>query len=103
MTDQDRIKTGLAEVVHFKALEPEEGEPANPLKGEYEAIVSVFNNVDRYGEKVLEGAFEEDLANWAAKGDPIPSIWSHQWDNPLAHLGKVLAIEELKAGDDRLP
>lgn len=97
-------KTLTAPVVYFKALgKADEAEPQDPLKGEYEAIVSVFGNVDQVNDRVLPGAFEEDLKAWKESGSPIPSVWSHQWDNPLAHLGVVTEAEELKAGDDRLP
>ncbi len=58
-------------------------------KGEFEALVSVFGNVDHGGDRVMPGAFAKSLARWETSGDPIPVIWNHQWDNPLAHIGKV--------------
>jgi uncharacterized protein len=57
--------------------------------GEFTALVSVFGNVDLGGDRVVEGAFGKSLAKWRESGDPIPVIWNHQWDNPLAHIGKV--------------
>lgn len=51
------------------------------------AIVSVFGNVDLGGDRVLPGAFTRSLDEWKAKGDPIPVIWSHDWDNPESFVG----------------
>ena len=48
----------------FKALSDQEGT--------FEAIVAVFNNIDRYGDKIIPGAFADSLAEWQAKGRPIP-------------------------------
>lgn len=58
-------------------------------KGEFSAIVSVFGNVDLGGDRVMPGAFDKSLAKWQESGDPIPVIWNHQWDNPLAHIGAI--------------
>lgn len=46
--------------------------------GTFEAIVSVFGNVDRGGDRVKKGAFARTLQE---KGLP-PLIWSHNWDIP---------------------
>ena len=66
--------------------------------GQFEAIVAVFNNVDRNGDMILSGAFTDTLEAWDAKGDPIPVIYSHQWDNLDAHIGEVLEAKEVEAG-----
>lgn len=66
--------------------------------GEFEALVSVFNNVDLGGDRVLPGAFTKSLEQWSSSGDPIPVIWNHQWDNPLAHIGKVGTATETDEG-----
>lgn len=68
-------------LANFKALDESDGT--------FEAIVSVFNNVDMIGDKVMPGAFKNSIDKWALSGDPIPVIWSHQWDNPEAHIGFV--------------
>lgn len=62
---------------------------AGALTGEFEAIVSVFGNVDKGGDRVMPGAFTDTLAAWKASGDPIPVIWSHMWENPEAHIGSI--------------
>ncbi|MFI7249798.1 HK97 family phage prohead protease [Micromonospora chalcea] len=66
--------------------------------GEFEAIVSVFGNVDSYGDVVMPGAFVDVLDEWKAKGDPIPVIWSHNWYDPFAHIGTVLEAKETEQG-----
>ena len=58
-------------------------------KGIITGYVSVFNNIDYGGDKMMPGAFDKTLSDWKASGDPIPVIWSHQWDNPDAHIGYV--------------
>lgn len=55
--------------------------------GEFKALVSVFGNVDAYGDVVLEGAFSDVLAEYRAKGAPIPVVWSHDWGDVFAHIG----------------
>lgn len=70
---------------------------------EVEQIVSVFENVDLGKDRVKTGAFTATLERWAASGDPIPTIWSHMWDDPFAHIGAVIEAKELAAGDPLLP
>ncbi|WP_331445858.1 HK97 family phage prohead protease [Streptomyces xanthochromogenes] len=66
-------------------------------EGQFVALVSVFGNEDSVGDVVRPGAFTESLAEWSAKGDPIPVIWSHAWGDPFAHIGTVLkAVETLQ-------
>lgn len=74
----------------FKALDD--------AKGIFEAIVAVFGNVDRAGDKILPGAFQDTLADWEAKGRPIPVIFSHQWENLDAHIGEVIEAKEVEEG-----
>lgn len=74
-------QTRAFEVASFKALAGK--------KGEFEALVSVFGNVDRGGDRVVKGAFAKSLGQWREKGDPIPIIWNHMWDNPDAHIGEA--------------
>lgn len=73
--------------------------------GTFEAIVSVFGNVDFAGDRIVEGAFANTIEQWKASGDPIPVIWSHQWHDPAAYIGTVDPdnIAELPAGSDELP
>lgn len=64
--------------------------------GEFEALVSVFGNVDHGGDRVVKGAFAKSLAAWQEKGDPIPVIWNHMWENPEAHIGAVKAEDAVE-------
>lgn len=76
----------------FKAIAPDDS------SGVFEAIVSVFGNVDSVGDVVMPGAFKDDLDEWAATGDPIPVIWSHRWEDPDYHIGHVLEARETDEG-----
>jgi HK97 family phage prohead protease len=67
-------------------------------KGKVEAIVSVFGNVDRIGDRVMPGAFQKTIAAWKESGDPVPVILSHSWDDPWAHIGVVDDLEEVDKG-----
>lgn len=69
----------------------------------FEAIVSVFNNVDYGGDVVRPGAFKDSIAAWQQSGDPIPVLWSHRMDDPNYNIGAVVQIEELSKGDGRIP
>lgn len=66
--------------------------------GEFSALVAVFGNVDSQGDIIDPGAFTDTLADWEAKGQPIPVIWSHDWDNPFSHIGGVTKAVETDAG-----
>lgn len=67
-------------------------------EGQFTALVSVFGNEDSMGDVVLPGAFTTTLAEWAAKGDPLPVIWSHRWADPFSHIGTVIKAEETAEG-----
>jgi len=71
--------------------------------GQFEAIVSVFGNIDHVGDVVMPGAFTETLAAWKATGDPIPVLWSHRMDDPRFSIGVVQEAAELMPGDARIP
>ena len=72
-------------VARFKALPDISGQPT----GQFEALVSVFNNVDLQGDRVMPHAFDATLKAWEESGDPIPCCWSHDWADPYAHIGYV--------------
>lgn len=67
----------------------------NDDKGEVEAFVSVFGNVDSYGDRVMFGAFKDSLEQKLPK-----LVWQHEIKQPI---GKTLYAEEIAAGDSRLP
>lgn len=70
----------------------------NAPGGEVEALVSVFNNTDLVGDRVMPGAFAKSLDLYAKSGKAIPFVWSHAWENPDAYIGKVTAARETKDG-----
>lgn len=79
--------------VQIKAAGPNEGTE----EGVFEAIVAAYN-LDSVGDKIVPGAFAESLAEWAAKGDPIPVLWSHLSHDPDYHIGYVLEAKETAEG-----
>lgn len=77
------------------------GEQDGLKAGEFEAIVAVFGNVDSYGDIIVPGAFADEVAARKATGaDPLPVIWSHQWNDPDSHIGTVLDLAEVEAEGD---
>jgi HK97 family phage prohead protease len=87
-----RVESGFP-VASFKALDE--------ATGEFEALFSVFGNVDLGGDRVVKGAFEKTLAKWRESGDPIPVYWNHMWDDPFANIGGI-APEDAKEIDEGL-
>lgn len=77
----------------------------NAETGAFEAIVSVFGNVDLHGHRIDSHAFDASIDRWKASGDPIPVIFSHQWDDLSAYLGTIDpdGLEALQPGDASLP
>jgi len=68
---------------------------ATGTEGEIEAWVSVYDNVDSYGDRVKYGAFASSLS------ELTPAlIWQHKMDTPI---GITTSMEEVPAGDPRLP
>jgi HK97 family phage prohead protease len=63
----------------FKAVDGEEGV--------IEAMISVFDNIDLQGDKVRPGAFQKNLDEWRAGGDPIPVVVSHDHSDLMQHIG----------------
>ena len=62
------------------------------------AYVSVFGNVDSYGDVVMPDAFADDVASFEAGEKSIPVIWSHQRQDPDAFLGEVTGLKEDETG-----
>lgn len=67
-------------------------------EGSFEAVVSVFDNVDTYGDVVRPGAFTDTLAEWKAGGLPIPVLWSHMSADPDYHIGFLTEAAETAEG-----
>lgn len=81
-------------IASFKMVTDDTG----TLTGEFEAIVSVFGNVDLVGDRVVKGAFAATLKAWSDAGDPIPVLWSHDWINPESHIGSLVEADERDEG-----
>jgi len=86
------------EMKRFRAeVKAEAAEPGATV-GEFDARVAAFGNVDSQGDRIEDGAFDATKAAWQESGDPVPVIWSHQWDDPMAHIGSVrpedLSVDE---------
>jgi len=67
--------------------------------GEFEAIVSAYDVVDSYGERVKSGAFDKSMARYAQNGKRFKVLWSHNMERPIG----TAELESLAPGDERLP
>lgn len=81
----------------FKTAEAESGQllALDEAEGIVTAIVSVTGTEDEVADIIVPGAYRETLAKRRPK-----VCWAHSWEHPI---GRVLYIEELMPGDDRLP
>ena len=86
------------EIKTFSAQVKKVGEADGLEPGQFEAIVSVFGNVDSYGDVVVKGAFKDTLADWKSSGDPIPVYYSHRMDDPDFNIGYVIDAKETDVG-----
>lgn len=66
----------------------------NEATGEFTAYVSIFGNVDDYGDRVLKGAFVNTIA--AHDGGVFPIVYSHQWGT--VPIGLTKSAEETETG-----
>lgn len=81
-----------------KAIFEVKNDLTNENSGEVSALVSIFNNVDLVGDRVMPGAFEKSLNAIKEAGRAIPFIWSHDWGNPDSYIGKIYDAEETEEG-----
>jgi len=51
--------------------------------GEFEGYLSVFGNVDSYGEMVMPGAFTGSLVDAKRKGRSVKLLWQHDSERPI--------------------
>lgn len=78
--------------VQVKAIDDESQE-----SGEMVAYASVFNNIDRYGDVVMPGAFANSLKEYEEAERPIPLLYGHDFYDPFANIGAVTeAVEDEK-------
>lgn len=76
------------EITEFKAVEG-----ADQPAGLFAALVSVFGNVDKHGDRVMPGAFTGSLEEKRAAGHSIPVVFSHDHKDPSAFIGSVDPID----------
>lgn len=62
-------------------------------QGIIEAYVSIFGNVDSYGDIVVKGAFADSLAKYFPRYPK--GVWAHDWTQPIA---KTLEAKEDERG-----
>ncbi len=84
------------DLAYFKAL-------AGEGEGVFEALVSVFGNVDFQGDRVMPGAFKNTLETWQKSGKPIPILWSHDWSDPFANVGYANPFDVREIGPGEMP
>ena len=88
----DRTQTKDREDVALKTFRAEvkaDAPAPGATTGSFDARVAAFGNVDLQGDRIEPEAFDATLAAWSESGDNVPVIWSHQWDDPMAHVGWV--------------
>lgn len=62
------------------------------------AVVSVFGNIDAYGDVMQPGSFKSTLAEHKDAGDVIPFMWSHESADPFAYIGELRKADETDEG-----
>src|SRR5262245_52433539 len=60
--------------------------------GKFEALVSVFGNIDHVKDVVMPGAFAKAIDSH----DPPPVVWSHHWSVPP--IGETVDWHENEKG-----
>jgi HK97 family phage prohead protease len=88
--------------VETKALTITEFKADDDSRRRYTALVSVFGNVDAYGDRVHAGAFSDTLDEWAksaSAGHPMPVVYSHGWNDPRNLIGTLVDAEERTRGN----
>ncbi len=68
-------------------------ELADGPSGMFSARVAAFGNVDRNGDRLIEGAFKRTILDWIAKKSPIPVVWSHNHNDPDAFIGHINPVD----------
>jgi len=69
----------------------------DPAEGTFEAYASTYDT-DTGGDKVVPGAFQRTLSEWAAKGKNPPLLWTHDIKDPFSFIGDITDIKETDKG-----
>lgn len=67
-------------------------------KGTFDALVSVYGVRDSQGDVIQPGAFTKSIEKWGGGENPIPVMYSHQWNDPTATIGSVTGMRETAKG-----
>ncbi|PKU90757.1 phage major capsid protein [Bifidobacterium pseudolongum subsp. globosum] len=67
-------------------------------KGTFDALVSVYGVRDSQGDVIQPGAFAKSIEKWGGGENPIPVMYSHQWNDPTATIGSVTGMRETAKG-----
>ncbi len=62
---------------------------ADEQTGTFQALASVFGNVDRGGDRMMPGAFAKTLEDRRVSGKALPIVWSHNHGDLEAFIGKA--------------
>lgn len=89
--------------VQVKAVPGDIGGGSEGTPGEFDAIVSVFGNVDYDNDIAMPGAFVKGLERWKSSPNNLPILWNHDDQDPMSNIGQVTEAEELGANDPRIP
>lgn len=66
--------------------------------GVISGYASIFNNVDSYGDIVVEGAFKKSLERIEKTGKVISIFYGHNMEDPRANIGRVIELREDNRG-----
>lgn len=79
--------------------------PAGSAKGDFQAVVSVFDVVDFDRDVVKPGAFGASIERIKSLGEPFPVVYSHRHSDVEAVIGKLPAdgLAEVGPGHELLP
>lgn len=89
---QRQVETKNYQVAKFVFPEVKADAPVAE-QGIFEAYVSVFGNVDSYGDIVDKGAFDQWLKDWFPRYPKV--VLNHDWTQPIA---KIISIVEDELG-----
>lgn len=70
--------------------------------GQFTGYGSVFNVLDKGGDIVIPGAFEDSLKAWKKSGRQVPVLWQHQTDQPIGSWAGLKEDDHGLLGDAEL-
>lgn len=63
-------------------------------EGIISGYASVFDNVDSYGDIVVQGAFSRSIEKINSTGKVISVFYGHNMEDPRANIGRVIELRE---------